>query len=580
LPAIAALCALFLLVMPAPAQSLAPSLARPLGLSPGAAASGQRPNILLIVGDDLGVDLVGAYGEHPSPANTPVINSLSAGGVLFRNVWSDPVCSPSRATLLTGRHCFRTGFGWGTDYFTSATELPLSEFTIAEALGPSYRTAAVGKWHLGSLKVSGELHPNLQGFEHFRGTMAVFPSFIGNEYYSWDKVIDGAHSVSTTYVTTEVVNDALDVINSFGNDPWFLWVAFQAPHAPFHKPPSNLHTYNLPANIATSIPIHIKAAVEAMDAEIGRLLDTLGPTVLANTIVIFVGDNGTDKNGSTPPFNPKKAKGTIYEGGINVPLIVRGPGVAVGQECAALAGTTDLFATIAELGGVAPVTAEDSVSFAPLLANPSLPGMRTSVYSEMFFPNGAGPYSTRLRAVRDARYKLIYTYSASTIPGKVEFYDLQADPFETNNLLTGMLTAQELAAHASLTALLHEPYVAWLPTAAPVAGTNGPPMLTGAGVLKPGETGAVTLAQARANALAALVIGTRNTGVFFKGGVLVPSLDLVLFTKLPASGALALPFTWPAGIPAGFSILFQYWIKDPGAIQGWASTNGLAATPE
>jgi len=537
------------------------------------------PNILLLIGDDVGVDLVGAYHEHPDPAKTPVIDALASKGLLFRNAYADPSCSPTRAALITGRDCRHNTFGWGTDWYTEGTELPLTELCIPEALPAAYRKFAIGKWHLGSLKLSGPLHPNLQGFEHFRGSAAIFPGFIGDGYYNWEKIDDGVISQCTTYATTQTVNDTLDLIQSAGGAPWFAYVAFNAPHAPFHKPPANLQTYNLPADIASHIPIHVKAATQAMDTEIGRLFDTLGPAVMANTIVIFVGDNGTDKNATTAPFDPAKAKGTVYEGGINVPLIIAGPGVAAGAECGALVSVTDLFATIMQLTGSA-ATAQDSISLVPYFSQPALPSLRDSVYVEYFKPNGLGAYSWRLRAARGQRYKLMYLYSFSNLPTIRHFFDLQADPWETADLLGGTLTPLQQASYDALAAVLDEPYVAWQPLATPVPGTNGAPVLSGAGQLVPLAPIAVTLSNAKPGAACMLVLGGENLGAYFKGGVLVPRPDSMFFLSVPASGSKTLTGFWPNGIPAGFPILFQYWIQDPGAIYGWAGSNGLAATGE
>ncbi|HYN64554.1 MAG TPA: sulfatase-like hydrolase/transferase, partial [Candidatus Limnocylindrales bacterium] len=540
-------------------------------------AADAPPNILLLIADDLGVDLVGAYGEHPLPAKTPVINFLASHGVLFRNAYANPVCSPTRAALITGRECRHTGFGWGTNYFTEGTELPLSEVCIPEALPAGYRRFAIGKWHLGSLKLSGPLHPNLQGFEHFRGCSGIFPGVIGDGYSNWAKISDGVSSQCTTYATTQTVDDAVELIQSAGSDPWFAWVAFNAPHAPFHKPPANLHNYDLPFNILGNIPVHVKAATQAMDSEIGRLFVTLGPAVMAHTIVIFVGDNGTDWSATTAPFDPAKAKGTVYEGGVNVPLIIAGPGIASGAECKALVSVTDIFATIMQLTGSS-ATAGDSVSLVPYLSQPSLPSLRDTVYVEMFKPNGMGAYSSRQRAVRGSRYKLMYSYSGSNLPTTKHFFDLHADPWETQDLLAGTLTSHQQAVYAALAAELAEPYVAWQPLSKPLLGTNGPPLLWGTGQCVPGASISITLYDARPGAPCMLAVGAENEGLYFKGGLFVPRPDILTFLHVPSSGTLKFTGKWPADIPAGFPILFQYWIQDPAAIQGWAASNGLAAT--
>jgi arylsulfatase A-like enzyme len=540
-------------------------------------AGAQQPNVLFVIADDLGVDNVGAYGEAADAARTPVIDGLAQQGVLFRNCWSNTACSPTRATLLTGRYCRRTGFGWGTDYATAATELPLSEISIAEALPAAYRKAAVGKWHMGSQHISGALHPNLQGFEHFRGILSVIPGAFGNGYFDWEKVTNGVFSWSTKYVTTEQVDDALELIASFGNDPWFMWLGFFAPHSPFHKPPANLHTYTLPASVNANVPIHYKAAAEAMDKELGRLLASMDPAVRANTIIIFVGDNGTPAQASTPPFLPAHAKLSPYEGGINVPLIISGPGVVQGAQCGALVNTTDFFATIAQLAGAGPVTAEDSISLVPYLSAPAQPSIRSHAYAEMFRPNGPGPYTERQRCVRNGRYKLIEVYTQSSGPQRVELYDLQLDPFEQANLLTAPLSPPAQAAYAELAAVIFEPYVAWLTTGVGLPGTAGTPLLAGSGNLVAGSNFALTLSQARPNATTMLILGWQNLGLWLKGGMLVPSPDFVYTLNSGPAGTIALNGTWPAGIPAGTAFVFQDWVADPAAVAGWASSNGLAA---
>ncbi|MBM3984339.1 MAG: hypothetical protein FJ296_01395 [Planctomycetes bacterium] len=540
----------------------------------------QQPNILLLIADDLGIDRVGAYGAVPDPGHTPVIDALAADGVLFRNAWSNPNCPPTRAGILTGRQPNRTGF-CATNFWTTPTELPQSEATIPELLPSEYRSAVVGKWHVGSLKVSGYMHPLLQGFEHFRGSMTIFDPLLGESYTSFTKVIDGVSLVPTTkYATTDQVDDALDLIAGWGAEPWFLWLAFHAPHGPFHKPPASLHTFGtLPNPINANIPIHMKAMAGAMDTEIGRLLDSLDPAVRANTVVLFVGDNGTDSVATTAPFLPSHAKGTVYQGGVNVPLIASGPGIARGAECAALVSTADLHATILELAGAAPASAEDSLSFAPQLANPALPGARTTLYTEVFLPNGNGPYTSRARALRDERYKLMQVFGTSAIPTEVHLFDLLLDPFELVDLLAGPLDSGQQAAYDNLAAGLDEPYVPWLEmTYTGLAGSQGLPSLTGTGSLVAGTAFGLSLAGAPPFAYTGMIVGTQNLHLGLKGGVLAPDPAMVVSLVSGPTGALALAGHWPLGIPSGMRVLFQAWIDDPGALAGWSSSNGLAAT--
>ncbi|MBI5363848.1 MAG: sulfatase-like hydrolase/transferase [Planctomycetes bacterium] len=393
-----------------------------------------RPNVVVVVADDFGVDLARAYGEGAAPPCMPNLDALAAGGLLFRNAWGSPMCSPARAALLTGRHGFRTGIG--EQVSQAEPGLPLAETTLPELLA-GYSSSCVGKWHLsGNL---GNAHPNQSGFGHYSGALRGELT----DYSQWMKVTNGQAATSTTYATTDTVNDAIARMTSMP-EPWFLYVAFNAPHAPFHVPPSGLcaapacaSTWCGSVNAGSSNRDKAKAAAEVMDAELGRLLAALAVED-PSAYVFFLGDNGTAAQVSEAPFLPSHAKDTLYEGGINVPLVVRGPGVAIGQ-CDALVSCADLFATIAELAGVA-TTAEDSISFAPCFANPSA-RPRTTVYAETFTPNGGTlPFTTHRRAVRDARYKLIRSTGQSD-----ELYDLLFDPFETQNLLPGLTSAEQQA---------------------------------------------------------------------------------------------------------------------------------------
>lgn len=357
-------------------------------------------NILILLADDLGVEELAAYGVGPAPAPTPTLDQIAASGVLFRNVWSQPTCSPTRATIQTGRYGFRTHIGSVINAFASAPALPLSEVTLPEMLdlgtGGRYAHAAIGKWHLGSAQVGGDLAPNLAGYSHFAGSMEGQLQ----HYQFWRRVVNGSVSTSTRYATTACVNDALSWIRRQVG-PWLCVVNFQAPHAPFHRPPAGLHTQALPgtepsaicSDPGTSPQPFYKAMVQALDTEIGRLLERLPPGELARTTVIFLGDNGTDPCVARAPYAPNN-KGTLFEGGVRVPLLVAGYGVTGRGPSDALVNTSDLFATVAELAGVdlaatLPGVTLDSISFVPSLADPAQ-GSRQWIYADSFSMNGAG----------------------------------------------------------------------------------------------------------------------------------------------------------------------------------------------
>ena len=403
------------------------------------------PNVLLVIADDMGVDMLAAYGEGADPPITPNLDALAQDGMLFRNAWSNPNCSPTRATILTGRYAFRTGIG---DVVTSSSAaLSTAEVTLPELLtlaGSGYDLAAFGKWHLGNESVGGKRAPNFAGFPLYDGCLKgdLAPPPTGCSYFRWPRVLNGLQTTSTTYATTATVDSALAWIQGRSN-PWFCYVSFNAPHYPYHVPPAGLYYEDLTGLSPTSSPARpfYKAAIEALDTELGRLLAGIGS--LQNTYVIFVGDNGTPPVVCLPRFLPAHAKATVYEGGVNVPLLVSGPNVASGSECLALVNLTDLFATIAELAGVdpavwLPTTKLDSVSIVPYFTDPSRPSERWYTYTERFKPVGAtGAVPLAHRAIRDWRYKLI---SKPTGP---EFYDLLLDPFEHANLMIGGLTAEE-----------------------------------------------------------------------------------------------------------------------------------------
>ena len=357
-------------------------------------------NVLILIADDLGIDQLAPYGVGLDPAPTPNLDLLASSGVLFRNAWSQPTCSPTRATIQTGRYGFRTRIGTVINAFGNGPALPLDEITMPEMLdlgtGGLYAHAAIGKWHLGSTQVGGDLAPNLAGYQYFAGSMEGQIA----HYFHWRRVVNGVAATSTRYATTVCVNDALAWIN-VQSGPWMCVVNFQAPHSPFHRPPARLHTQQLdwhePRALCSDPGVDprpfYKATVEALDTEIGRLLRTLPPGELPNTTVFFLGDNGTDPCIAQAPFAPN-SKGTLYEGGIRVPLLVAGPGVVPGATCDAPVNTADLFATVADLAGVdlaatLPGVALDSVSFAPCLADPTRSPRQWS-YAETFSQNGAG----------------------------------------------------------------------------------------------------------------------------------------------------------------------------------------------
>ena len=442
------------------------------------------PNILLIIGDDMGVETLASYGVGENPAKTATLGRLAEEGVQFTNFWAQPVCSPTRATMLTGRYAFRTGVGRpggegdtsghypdvperpasapfevprGTGRPRGANwNLPPEEYTLPLAIKPNYATAAIGKWHLSDNRNGWEEHPNKVGFDHFSGRIFGWPG----SYYAWNKLVDGKFIGTTGYSPNDFANDALEWIEEQGERPWFLWYAFNLPHAPLHMPPEDLlqadHSDVDPkAEIGATSQPHFHAMMEAMDTQIGKLLDSLAPEVRDNTYVIFMGDNGTDRSSVSAPFRPTGAKGSVYQGGVNVPLIVTGPGVARGASSDAMVNSADMFSTIIEMAGINLDDAVpdgvtiDSVSFFPYLSDPDAGSRREWLYADYFNDNFAG-VETANYALRNERYKLI------RVDGVEELYDLAEDPYEHDNLLMRELTEFEQAEYQSLQSQLLE----------------------------------------------------------------------------------------------------------------------------
>ncbi len=409
-------------------------------------------NLLLIIADDFGVDSCPLYNSTATGASlppAPTIESLAATGVRFTSAYANPVCSPTRACLLTGRLGFRTGVGQVVSV-ASGNSLTASEFTLPEAFAANaaagYQLASFGKWHLTAGPNSNLTPSTIGGWPYFAG-------YLGGElasYSSWTKLITnglpaGTSSTPgvTTYPTTDTVNDALAWITAQNNanKPWFAWVAFAAPHTPFHKPPSALcpHYAGLSGtanDINANKRAYYEAAVEALDTEMARLIAGVDR---AKTNIIFLGDNGPPGQVLQPPYPSGHGKDSLYEGGTHIPLIINGPSVvSPGRTSDAPVHVTDLYPTLIELAGLSLATTVpsstvlDGQSLKPVLSNGSF--SRTKLYTESFDltqPTADG------RALRDDRFKLIRNNS-----GTDELYDLLTDPYETTNLLNAALSTE------------------------------------------------------------------------------------------------------------------------------------------
>ena len=411
-------------------------------------------NVLLVIVDDLGADSLALLNDHPGArfAPTPTLDALAARGVVFRNAFAHPTCTPTRASILTGRHPFRTGMGTAISNAQSGPPLRAEELTLPEiltanpALGVTH--ASVGKWHLAYDFDS----PNtVGGWSHYAGNiLGAIPN-----YSNWGRTENGVTALTTDYATTRQINDGIAWLSGLPpGQRWFLWVACNAPHSPFHKPPNALHDYDdLPASPATPARPYYEAMLQSLDTELGRLLAGVDT---ATTTVVVTGDNGTPGSVIQPPFDSTRAKGTPYQGGCRVPLLVAGPDVEVpGRSVTNLVHAVDLWATLLELLGadLAAVTprdrAIDSRSLLPLLQNQPLVTAVPEILVEQFGDNLSATQAAR--SAQDAQYKLI-RFDA----GPEELYHLALDPLENTNLLSRALTVDEQRAHDRLAARLED----------------------------------------------------------------------------------------------------------------------------
>jgi len=375
-----------------------------------------NPNVLLIIADDMGLDASPGYNVGTLKPNMPNLQNIINSGIRFNNVWSNPVCSPTRSTILTGKYGYRTGVLIGGDPL-STSEISLQTYINANS-GNEYSNAVVGKWHLSGTPTQ-PLHPNNMGVQYFSGVIGGGVQ----SYYNWQHTENGQVSTSNEYTTTKLTDDAITWIND-QEQPWFLWLAYNAPHTPFHLPPSDLHYQgSLPEDQASidsnPLPYYL-ATIEAIDSEMGRIFNSISSEDLENTVIIFLGDNGTPGQ-VIQQYHSQRAKGSLYKGGINVPMIISGKGVnRINAQEDALISTVDLFATISELCGISTDEIHDSISFKELL-NSSGSNDRSNIYSEV---------GNNYFAIRNSTHKYM-----SFEDGSEALYDLEENPFEMPNLL-------------------------------------------------------------------------------------------------------------------------------------------------
>ncbi|MBW3634972.1 MAG: arylsulfatase [Armatimonadetes bacterium] len=427
---------------------------RPAPLTPPVAPSSvaPRPNIVFILADDLGWADVGYHGQE---IKTPHIDSLAAGGVRLEQFYVQPLCTPSRAALMTGRYPMRQGLQVGVVRPWARYGLPLGERTLAQALGAAgYETAITGKWHLGHANPA--YLPTRRGFDHQYG------SYVSSDHY--------AHTPTTKdfqpldwhrndkalreegYSSDLVTREAQKIIRERNTaKPLFLYVAYNTPHIPLQAPSQYLQRY---AHIANPRRRTYAAMVSAMDDGIGRLLATLDEKGLRdNTLIVFSSDNGGwYRNGGGANNLPLRGqKGTLYEGGVRVPTLVSWRGKLKPRIVNEPLHMVDWYPTFVKLAGGSlqqplPLDGRD--------AWPAIASGAPSPHEEILL--NVSPNSS---ALRRGEWKLIVNThdqaadaetetDAASAPG-VELFHMAKDPFEKTNV-----AAQNPALVASLRARL------------------------------------------------------------------------------------------------------------------------------
>lgn len=399
-----------------------------------------RPNIVFIIADDMGYSDLGCYGN---PFNeTPNIDSLAKKGIRFSQGYSaSPVCSPSRASLLTGKNPARlrfTNFQGGERKEANSPvdppkdwvrNLPKSEVTIAEKLFENgYNTAMVGKWHVGGA-------PWEQGFHYSR--------MIGEnslDFYNYGIFEDSYKKVfkdtGKEYMTDKLTNYALEFLDKQDNQkPFFLYLAYSAPHVLIVPRADKVSKYLFKyEKFEGKYNPYYGAMVESIDDGVGALVKKLKESgQYDNTIFVFTSDNGglaIAELGPQPTVNEglRKWKGFTYEGGIKIPMIVSWPNVSSPAVNNSPLVNTDYFNTFTEAASLEANTSLDSKSFLPILKNSSITQQHSPI--TWHYPHFSNQTSKPSGAYRKDNLKIVRSYETDIY----ELYDIEADPSESKNL--------------------------------------------------------------------------------------------------------------------------------------------------
>ena len=408
----------------------------------------RRPNILLIITDDQG------YGDlscHGNPhLKTPNLDRIAAEGVQFTQFHVSPVCAPTRASLMTGRYNYRTGV---VDTYLGRAMMHPDEVTLPETFREAgYRTGIFGKWHLGD---NYPLRAIDQGFEealvHTGGGITQPSDPPGNTYFDPVLFHNGRAGKHKGYCTDIFANAAIRFIEQNRTRPFFAYLATNAPHTPLQIADSYVEPWRRAGLDATTAAIY--GMVQNVDENVGRVLEALRTNgVERDTIVMFMTDNGPQQRRYNAGM--RGLKGTVYEGGIRVPLFVRWPGrFEGGKRVDGVCAHIDVAPTLLDICGVRSRSKMDGVSLAKL----SWPE-RTVFFQ---WHRGDTPVPHRSAAVRAGRWKLVN--------GR-ELYDLESDPAEARDVA---------AQHPELVTKLVIAYEEWFRDVSSTRGYHPPRIVLG-----------------------------------------------------------------------------------------------------
>ena len=419
----------------------------------------KKLNVIFIMVDDMGWPDLGCYGSDLH--ETPNIDRLAKESMKFTNAYSAAaICTPTRAALMTGKHPARLNMTIWLEYSgepkpgvheklvspATVSNLPLEEYTIAEALkAEGYYTAHIGKWHLGN----AIYYPEAQGFDiNIGGTMWGMPytfwypfsgwRAIDNEFRYVPGLEDPGRDNENLYLTDRLTDEAIRIIKAKKDEPFFVHLSYYSPHVPLEGKPGYVDYFGDKSNpeLYHNNPVYA-AMIASIDENVGRILEEVEKAgIYDRTVLFFYSDNGglaTPRVNVNNNYPLRSGKGSLYEGGIRVPLIVKWPGVtSPGSSSDVPVNTMDFYPTILEMANAQGDAGHnkniDGISIVPVLNNPSYTPERNTLF--WHYPHYYQNITTPVSAMRKGNWKMLHYFEDD----RLELYNLEKDLGEKNNL--------------------------------------------------------------------------------------------------------------------------------------------------